>query len=100
MLADFHIMTNLNQVIDFSPLADHRFPQGRPVNRRPGSNFDIIFDPDYTDLRNLMVLTIVHRETVPVRTNDSSGVDNAAAADPRAVINDYIWIDDGLVTNS
>ena len=98
MLADFHVVTDLDQIVDFRPLAYHRLAQGRAIDRRPGSNFNVIFDPDDTDLRDLVMLAIVHGKAVPIGADDDARVDDAPAANARAVVNDYVGIDDRIVS--
>src|SRR5207247_2257406 len=93
MLTDFHVVPDLDQVVDFGPLAYYRLAQGRAIDRRPGPDLNVILDPDDSDLRDLVMLAIVHGEAVPIGADDDTGVNDAPATDARAIGNDYTGID-------
>ncbi len=97
MLPDFHVVSDHHQVVDLGPLAYHGFAQGRPIDRRPGPDLDVVLDPDDADLRNLVMLALVHGETVAIGADDDARVDDAAAANARAIVNDDVGIDDRIV---
>ena len=97
MLPDFHVVPDHHQVVDFGPLADHGFAQGRAIDRAAGSDLHVIFDPDDADLRYLVMLALVHGETVAVGADDDARVDDAPATNAGAIVNDYVGINDGAV---
>src|SRR5436190_16561718 len=97
MFADFHVVPDLDQVVDLGPLAYYRFTQGRAIDRRPGADLNVVLDPDDSDLRNLVMLAIVHGEAVSVRADDDTGVNDAPATDAGAIVDDYAGIDDRIV---
>src|SRR5688572_25020368 len=100
MLPDFHVVTNLYQVIDLGPLAYDRFPQRSAVDRRAGSDFDVVLDPHDSNLRNFVVLALIQGEAVTVRANDNARMDDAATANPRPIVDDHIRINDAFVTDA
>src|ERR1700737_3098392 len=55
MAADFHVVRDLDQVVDLGPLADHGVADRAPVDGRIGADLDPILDDDAPDLRHLAV---------------------------------------------
>src|SRR5436190_13254554 len=100
MLTDFHVVPDLNQVVDFCPLAYYRLAQGRPIDRRPRPDLNVVLDPDDTNLGNFVMLTLVHGEAVPVGADDDTGVNDAPATNTCAIIDNYVGIDDRIVPKS
>src|SRR5688572_20761243 len=92
MLPDFHVVTNLHQVIDLGPLAYDRFTQRSAVDRRASSDFDVVLDPHDSNLRNFVVLTLIQGEAVTVRANDDARVDDAATANTRPIVDDRVRV--------
>ena len=66
MLPDFHVVPDLDEIIDLGPLAYHGFAQGRAVNGRAGADLHVVLDSDNPDLRNLVVSSVVQGEAVTV----------------------------------
>ena len=59
MLANDHVVTNLDEIVDFRATADLSVAQGAPVNRAIGPNLDVILDDHSADLRNLAVVILI-----------------------------------------
>src|SRR4051812_30694763 len=99
MLPDFHVVPNLDQIIDLGPLAYHGFTERGAINRGPGADLDVVSDPHNANLRDLVMFAAVSRKTVTVRTNHDAGMNDAAVADARAIVNDDVGINDALIAN-
>src|ERR1041385_5841996 len=99
MFADFHVVPDLNEIIDLGPLAYHGLPQRSAIDRGSRADFDVVFDPDNPDLRNLVMLALMGREAVTIGTNDDTTVNDAAVADAGAVVNSDIGINDAVVAD-
>lgn len=56
VLADRDIMGDLHEIIDFSATANQGLTQSRAIDSGVGADFDIVFNHDDTDLRNLDAL--------------------------------------------
>src|SRR5678810_211592 len=81
VFADFDVVRNLHQVIDFRTAANHRGLQGSPIDACVGANFDIVFDNDRADLWKLHVPLAVLYKSKPVGSDDSAGVNNDVIPD-------------------
>ena len=97
MLPDLHVVPDLDQIVDLGPLAYHGFAQGRPIDRGPGADLDVVLDPDDADLRDLVMLALVHGKAVAIGADDDARVNDAAPANARAIVNDDIGINDRIV---
>lgn len=56
IFTDFNVVTQVDQIIDFSTSANLRRPQGRIVQAGAGANFDVVTEDDVSDLRNAGML--------------------------------------------
>src|SRR5947207_10417633 len=99
MFADFHVVPDLDQVIDLGPLTYHGLAECGAVDRSSGANLHIVFDPDDPDLRDLVMFASVRGKAVAIRTNHDAGMNDAAVADARAIVNDDVRINDAVVAN-
>ncbi|KQP73707.1 hypothetical protein ASF60_09745 [Methylobacterium sp. Leaf113] len=80
---DDDVVGDLYKVIDLRPLPDDCIPAGPPVDRRIGTDFDIILDNDPADLRHLQVSPWAHRESKSVLAQTCAGMDNHPISDQR-----------------
>src|SRR5688500_12330224 len=99
MLPDLHVVSNLHQVVDLGPLAYNRFTERGAVDRRAGSDFDVILDAHNPNLGNFVVLALIQGEAIAVRTNDDARVNDAAPTDARPIVYDHIWVNDTVVAD-
>ena len=65
MSADHHVMGNLNEIIDFSALADHRVADATAIDRGAGAYFHVVLNNDSAELRNFRVSADAHDVTDP-----------------------------------
>jgi hypothetical protein len=100
VLPDLHVVADLHKIINLGPLAYHRFAQGGAIDRGAGADFNVIFNSDNSNLRNLVVLALVQGEPVAVRTDHDASMNDAAAPNTRPIINHNIRINDAVIANS
>ena len=82
-------MTDLHQVIDLNAAADAGFAYAGSVDAGVGLNFHVVFDYDWSWLRNLVPLSVVSLgEAKSVGTDDDSVVQQDVVADA-AVLADH-----------
>ena len=55
VLADLHVVADVDEVIDFCAAADAGFVERAAVDGRVGSDLDVVFDDEASDLRELLV---------------------------------------------
>src|SRR2546423_691060 len=99
MLSDLHVVTDLDEVIDLCSLADDGFAEGSPIDRCSRANFDVVFDLDNPDLRDLVMSAGVSREAVTVGTDDDAAVNDAAVPDATAIVDHDIRINDAVIAD-
>ncbi len=87
MLADPHVVRNLDQVVEDAAVADHRVLERAAIDRAVRADLDVVADDDPAELRNLDPAALVRREAEAVGTDDGAGMDQRAFAD-RAVLVD------------
>src|SRR4051812_19365699 len=97
MFSDFHIVPDLDEVINLSPLTYHRFTKRGPIDRSSRADLDVVFNSNNSNLRDLVMFAAMSREAVTVGAEDNPAMNDAAVANPRAVVNDDIRINDAVV---
>jgi len=55
VVADPHILSNLNEIIDLRSIPDNRVPTAAPIDRGVCADLDIVSDHDATKLRHLQM---------------------------------------------
>lgn len=89
--ADFDIVRNLHEVVDFSPFADYRLVEARPVNASICPDFNIVADNNLADLRNFDVHAVYKFISIPVGANHGAGL-QAGIFTYFAIVHNYgIW---------
>jgi hypothetical protein len=86
-----HVVTNLNQVVEFDAIANDGVFQCAAINAGIGTNFNIVTNPNGTELFNFFPLTLVQSKSKTICTNDHARMNNAtgtnatvfAQSDPR-----------------
>src|SRR3989338_7179476 len=81
MLADFDIVRDLHQIIQFDSFAYGGRAHGGAVNGSIRTYFHIIFNHHIADLRDLEIFFARENITKAIRTYDGARMDNHPAAD-------------------
>ena len=80
--ADGHIVADLDLIVDFGALADHRIPQAAAVDGGAGADLDIVLDQDAAGLGHLDVpLGAEENEAIAILADAAGGVDQDVVAD-------------------
>src|SRR6267142_2268751 len=80
--ADGYIVADLDLIVDFGTLADHRIPQAAAVDGGSGADFHIVLDQDAAGLRHLDVaLGAEENETIAVLADAAGRMDQDIVAD-------------------
>src|ERR1700676_3902147 len=74
MLADGHVVRNLDQVINLRAFADDRRTERSPINGHVRADFHVIANDHVANLRHLAMETAVEHVTEAIRSNDRSGM--------------------------
>ncbi len=81
MTTDANVVTDLHLIVDLGTLADDRIVHGSAVDRRLGTDFDVILNDDAADLHDL----------------DHAGwarcITETVLADPSAIVDDHMIAD-------
>src|SRR5665809_100053 len=81
MPSDHHVVPNLHEIINFSPLADYGVLQSPPVDRGVSADFDRILNSHAANLRQFEVAGLAHGKPESVLTDRHAGVDSDIIAD-------------------
>ncbi len=88
MRSDNHIVRNLDLVIEFDTITNNRIFQCPAINRRAGTDFDVVTYKYSASLGNLEPGAISFaRKAKAVTTNHRTGMDDAARAEMTIAIN-------------
>src|SRR6266446_9632668 len=85
MFPNYHIVSNLDQVVDLRPLANPSPPKSRPVNRRVGPDFNVVIHLNDPNLRHLGVPPIVKLKPKSIAAQHRAAVNDDAIADDAPV---------------
>ena len=99
VLADFDVVRNLNQVVQFDPAANDRGLQRSAIDAGIRADFDIIFDDDSSHLRELDMTLAVTDETKSIRADHCAGMDDDAVSDRHVFVDDDSWIQRALAAD-
>src|SRR5262245_43113585 len=89
MSTDAAVVSDLNLVVQFDALFDHRVVQRAAVDGGVGSHFDVVADHHPADLRDLAPAAAVPGDAEAVSTDHHAGVeDNTVAYDAIMVYRD------------
>src|SRR5262249_57884409 len=78
---DLHVVPDLYQIINHRAGADHGVPRGAPVDRRIGTDLDIVLDDDAAELRHLDEPPGIKREAEAVLTDADARIKPDPGAD-------------------
>ena len=80
-----HVVANLDKVVEFDAVFDHRVAQRTTIDAGVGANFNVVTYANSAQLFYLDPVTFVRRETKPVRTNDHATMDQAAGTNTATI---------------
>ena len=99
MITDDHVVRNLDLIVQFDAVTNHRVIQRPPINRRIGADFDVITNDYTTDLRNLDPALPLFGETKTIATDNCSSLNKRTATDHAMMIDDDVRIEQRIVAN-
>ena len=77
MLANYAVMADLDLIIELAAIANLRVIQSTTVNRRTGTNFNIITNDHSANLGDFDPLPLIRCEAKAVGTNHGARMENA-----------------------
>ncbi len=92
VLANSHVVPDLNQVVELDAVFDHRVAQSTPVNAGVRANFNVIANAHRAELFDFFPDTRVRGETKTVCTNNHAWVQQTTLAERAA----FAHCDSGL----
>src|SRR5882757_5056448 len=92
VLSDLHVVAYVYQIIYFRPASDTGFVERAPIDGGVGTNFDVIFDYQASDLRELFIAPGLGIADVAeaFAAEDGARLDNYTVADLRSRINGHL----------
>src|SRR5690606_36729487 len=87
IFSDVHIMSNLDQVIDFRTASDDGITDGTTVYGAVGANFNIVFNNHITQLGNLGITVSRRLETKTVASDHCICMNGAVIAHHSIIVN-------------
>ena len=81
---DVAIVANHDQIIDLAAIANDRIIQCAPINGGIGTNFHIVTNGNYPNLRNLDPFLAVWRKTKSICTDHNTRMNNCTLTDTAA----------------
>src|SRR5713226_5558566 len=97
VLADLDVVRDLDEVVDLrAPPADG-VAERRAVDRRVGTDLDVVLDEDAAHLRDLPVRLPGERVAEPVGADHRAGVDDHAAPEPDARAEHHARVEHGVL---
>src|ERR1700757_4362987 len=96
--AEYHVVSDLHEIINHRPRADLRIVPGSPIDRGIGADIDIVSDQDTPELRDFDRRFRVGRKSEPPRADSPPGVHQDARAD-QAVTERHIGRDPAVVAD-
>ena len=70
MLADFHVVRDVDEVVNFRALADDGRAERAAINRHARADFHVFADDDISNLRNFAMDAAVLNVAITVRADD------------------------------
>ncbi len=107
MVTNTRRVSHLYLIVDLHTIADHRVGKRTPINRRAGTDFNIIANTHRVDLRDLYDRSgdRIELEAKPVRTDNNPAMDQTIITKADAVVHRDIGMqassiaDAGVLTN-
>src|SRR5580704_6522725 len=82
MATNDHVVANLTKIVDLGCLANDRVPDATAIDRRSGTDLDVVLDDDAASLRNFLLCRVVD-VTKAILPDVAPGMDHHAIADKR-----------------
>src|SRR2546425_5743212 len=99
MLADLHVVADLDEIVDLGAAPDHRLPQHRTIDGRVGADLHVVLDHHRSQLGDLAVAVAVPGITEPLVAHDGAGVNDHSASEPDAVAHDRVRMEHAALTH-
>ena len=93
MPADLYVVGNLDQIIYFCALSNHRDAKGAAINRGVASHFDVIPEDHLPELREFVVLVFGKDVPEPVGADHHARVQQHPVSDSGARIEDNAGVE-------
>lgn len=100
ILADVDVVRDVDEVVDLDASLDARLSQGCPVDRGIRTDLHIVLDDDDSHVTNPVELAVTPSEAESVRSDDRTGMDDYAIAQPAAVANDGVGPDERVLSHA
>ena len=92
VLADDHVVGNLNEVIDLCAPADDGLTEGRSIDGRVCANLDIVFDDDDAGLRNFDPCLAASGIAESITADDHTRVQDHSITHPASFPHDNVRV--------
>src|SRR5256885_13879097 len=99
MLADVHVVTDLDQVVELDPVLDHRVVQRSAVYAGIGADFHIVADPHATELLDLHPCSVLGSKPEAVRSQHHAGMQQTARPHMAVLANSDARLQHGVGTD-
>ena len=95
ILADHHVVGDLDEVVDLDPPLDPGPAEGAAVDGRVRADLHIVVDLDVADLGDLPIFPSGHGKSEAVAADDDAGMEDDPPADQAAPVDGDAGIEDG-----
>src|SRR5262245_28033493 len=99
MFADFHVMSDLHQIIQLRPTPDDRRFQRPTVDAGICADFDFILDDHPADLGELHIAITVSYEPESIRTDNGAGMDDDIVSNLHLRVEHDFWIENATAAD-
>src|ERR1700756_3132047 len=99
MAPDRHVMRNLDEIVDLGSLANDRIAISATIDRRIGTDFDVVLNDDAANLWDLQMTLRAHRKTESVLPDPHAGMQNDPIAD-QGMYHGRIGADQAVAANA
>src|ERR1043166_1113623 len=99
MGSDRHVMSDLNQVVDFCSLSNDRLSKCSSIDRDICSQLDIVLDRDSAKLGDFVMPPLVLDIAESVASDDRPAVNDHSGSDRTPLRDDDIGIDERVVAD-
>ena len=94
VFADFDVMAEMDEVVDFRPPPDFCRTQRGIIQARAGPDFDVVADGDIADLGDAGMLALFRGKAEAFTADDGMSPDDGPLAEDAVFVNDGARIDD------
>jgi len=97
--SNLDVVRDLNEVVELCPSSDDGRFERTAVDAGICADFHVVFDDHAPHLRELYVTIAIPHEAEPIRSDDSSGMDDHVAPNLHVGINRHSRVQDAAVAN-